>query len=189
MPTLELTDYEAAYSRVEHQLELERDWGRLESLVRRRLRQPSWSLWGTVALIVLAAGSSFVGVGNGWMVALGLCLAVLPGRLEAVKRRRRELAAVESAADVRALVHQEARKRMAGAFVGSLLMGVLGLLYLLVGGVAWLLDKSPWPGVIAGLIVLAWSAVQLVVLLPRATREVTLFSDPDAGPEDDDGDD
>jgi len=185
--TSELADYEAAYERLERSLQLQRNWGLTEARIRRQLHRPTWRLVSTLLIILLCVGAGLAGVDTGWGVAIGLSLAVLPGALSKVKARRRALAAVETAEDVRALCAREALRSMSSTLLRSLTASVAGLLCLLTALVAWLLDKSPWPGVSAGLLALAWSAVLLLVLLPRAAREAELFNQgSEAGSEDDD---
>ena len=169
-------------------LQLQRDWGRTEARIRRRLQRPAWRLVTTLLIILACAVAGLSGVGTGWGIAIALSLAVLPGRVADVRARGRALAAVETAEDIRALCAKEADLAVSGTFVRSLLLGALGLLYVLTGLVAWLLDKSPWPGVLAGLVALAWSAVLLLVMFPRAGREAEEFEDvAEAGAEDDGG--
>jgi hypothetical protein len=176
MPAPQLADYEAAFDHTARQLQHERDDRHFGVLVRRRLRQPQWELIRTLLIMVVCAASSLVGVSNGWMVALGLGLADLPGRMARSRRQRHALTEVQSGEDVRALVERQAGLKMAGAFTTSLFLSILGFLYLAVSVVAWLKDKSPWPGLIAGLVVLAWGAYQFLVVFPRAARESRAFS-------------
>lgn len=179
MQTEDLASFERAYQRVERRLQLDRDWGQLESSIRRRLHRPTWRLWQTVLLVGICFAATAAGVSNGWLVGLGICLAVLPGRVSDVRSQRRALAAIESRDDVRDLLRIESRRQIAGLFLRALATALFGLLYLAVALVAWLLDRSPWPGIIAGLLVIAWSAVTFLVFFPRAARESSLLaSDP-----------
>lgn len=176
MSAIELERFETAFDHVERQIQLERDWGPLEAGIRRRLRRPFVRLAWTVLFVAGCVALGLSGMPQGWLVAAGVCLAVLPERVADVRRRREALAAVASTADVRALVRDETKRRMAGSFVRGLVTGVLGVVYIFVGVVAWLLGKTPMPGLIAGAIVLVYSAVLLLVLFPRAARESSLLS-------------
>ena len=171
MSTLNLEMYEAAYERVERKLHLERDWGRLEARIRRRLRRPWFELAQTLGFILLCLTLGFLGLPQGWLLAAGLSLAVLPNRFARIRQRKEALAAVESSTDVQVLVHDEAKKRMGGAFTRALFFAVIGLLYIAVGILAAVLGKTPWPGLAAGSILLVSSAVILLVFFPRAARE------------------
>ena len=152
-------------------------WPRL----RRKLHGPTWRLAWTVTVIALGVLAGLTTTSPvGFLVAAGLVLSVLPGRLAKVRGRRGALAAVESPDDLRAIFVEETRKARASAFTGFLVYGVLGLSFLVTGLVAWLVGKSPAPGLAAGACVLVWSAVLLLVVLPRASREAALFSK-DAG--------
>jgi hypothetical protein len=178
----DLADYEAAFDRIGRDLELRRDWGRVERRVRRRIHAPTFRLATTLAILVLCVTAGSFGVTVGWLVAIGLVLAVLPGRIADVRRRRSTLRHVDSAADVRALCRDEARRAMAGAFLRALLFVVIGALYLLTALVAAWRDKSPWPGVIAGTLLLAWAAGLLFVAVPRASAEArALDGDTESG--------
>ncbi len=186
MKDADLADYESAYAHVERRLQIERDWGAVEALVRRRLRRPLWRLCWTVFFIVFAAGASFFGVGNGWMVALGLSMVVLPRRIKALRNHQERLAGVESGEDVRVLVKREADDHFARAISRFFLNGLLGVSFIVVGLIAWWVGKSPWPGVLAGAVLFAWCAVLLGIIAPRAARESRLFADEDERDEDDD---
>lgn len=171
----QLADYEAAFDRVERRIELSRDWGRLERRVRWRLNAPLVRLVTTIGLVLLGLVCGAFGVPAGWYLAAGLVLAVLPGRIADVRERAQVLASVGSAADVRELCRREANRAMAGAFLRALVLAGIGLLYLATAFVAHLRDRSPWPGVIAGSIVLAWGAIVLLFVFPRAHAEVAVF--------------
>lgn len=183
--TTDLNDYEAAFERVERSLQLRRDWGLTEARVRRRLKRPTWALVKTVIIILVCIGCGLAGVLNGWMVAAGLVLAILPRQISKLRARTRELAEVETAEDVRALCAREASGAASEAMLGGLVMGLLGLTFLLTAFVAWLLGKSPVPGLLAGLLTLAWGAVKILVLFPPAQREASLLDDDDDEDEDD----
>ena len=174
---IDLDDYAAAYDRVHRRVDLDAEWGRVERRVRWRLRGPQRRLWGTLLLIAICVVAGSFGIVTGWMVAAGLVLSVLPLDWADVKESRAELAALESADDVRAICVREAEGRLRDHWWSVVLASGLGVLFVLTGGVAWLLSTDPTPGVAAGLLCLVAAAFRLKVQLPRARRERDEFRD------------
>ena len=187
--TPDLDRYQAAFERVEQRLRLARDWSATEARVRRRLARPTGRLVASVLILVACVVAGLNGVTSAWLVAGGILLAVLPERIADVRERGRETAAIETAEDVRALCLREAREASATAFLRFLLHGGIGLLFLVTGLLLVAFGKDGRPGAIAGLVALAWGCVNLLVLLPRAAREIALLGGDDAGEEEDADDD
>jgi hypothetical protein len=175
MPELDLDAYEAAYSRVERKLQLDRDWGALERRMRWRLRTPTWRLVRTLLLIALTAVTATYGRWHTWGVAIGLILIVLPTRVSAIKRRKRELAEVETAEDVRLLCKQDAYDAFVRAVIRMLLRLVLGAVFAVFGLVLLLADKNPWASTLAGTVLFIDAFVHFFVHLPRLARESSSY--------------
>lgn len=171
MPDLDLDAYEAAYDRVERKLQLERDWGALERRLRWRLRTPTWRLVRTLLLIALAAVAGTYGRWHTWGVAIGLTLVVLPTRLSDIKRRRRQLAEVETAEDVRLLCKTDADDAFNRAVVRMIGRLLFGALFAVFGLVLFLFDKNPWASTLAGAVLFADALLHFFVHLPRLARE------------------
>ena len=173
--TPDLDDYEAAFDGAQPPLDPDLAWRRIERAVRRRVRGPTLELLAGLLGLGACIAAGLSGVEAGWGFAVFLLLVDLPQRWRARKRWRAEIAAVESARDVRALCREQAKERAARALGAALLLSLLGLLYAAVALVAHFAGRSPWPGAVAALVILAWAAFQLLVRLPLAARESAIL--------------
>ncbi len=146
--------------------------------LRRRLDAPRRDLaWSALLLVASLAAGLLTTSPVGYLVAAGLVLTVLPDRWARLRAHRKSLAAIESPGDLRALWSTEARRASAGAFTSFLVYGLLGMAFLGTGLVAWLLGRSPVPGLVAGTWAVAWSVVVLLWIFPAASREACLFDE------------
>lgn len=171
----ELADYEAAFDALGRPCDPGRLHARVTRAVTRDRRSHNLALASGVVLLAGSIALALAGSPAGWGYAGFALLVALPGRWKRRREWQAELAAVDSADDIRQLCHREARRRMAGAFGAFLVLGGLGGLYLLTGAVAWALDRSPWPGMVAGALVIVWALRELFVTLPHATRETAVL--------------
>ncbi len=151
------------------QLESRMDWRRLEPGVRWALGRPMRELLWTLGLIAVGIGVGFW-TPAGWMLAGGLLLAVLPGRVRDVRERRQALGNVGEG-DLLALIRRELRRRLAKHFIRALVAVAFALLYALVG----VLAADSRPGLIAAAVLVVIAAVRFLWLLPRASRALREF--------------
>lgn len=145
------------------------DWEQLEPRVRWALGRPMRELLGTVCLIVVGLGIGYW-TPVGWMVAVGLLLVVLPGRVKEVRERRRVLDGVGEG-DLLALIRRELMVGLAHQFTQALVAVGFALLYMLVG----VLVADSRPGLLAAAVLAVIAVVRFFWLLPRASRALREF--------------
>ncbi len=171
----DLAAFEAAFDSPSSAPEPGQDPDRLEDAVRRRLRGLSFELLVAAALLTVCAAAGLAGLPVGWGMAAFFLLVAVPRRRRERARWRAELEAVESAEELRDLCTEQARRRAAGAALSAVLLAVLAGVYFLTAGVAWLLERPPWPGLAAGGLVMLWALSSLLVRLPLAARELAML--------------
>lgn len=167
----DLDAFEAAFDAAAPVRQPDQAWTRVQRALRRQRAAPGRELVGALLYLAACLGLALAGSGPAWGFAAFAVLVLVPGRWRARRAWRAELAAVESADDVRALCADQALRRSAGVLASALVQGVLALLFLATAGVAALRDRDPRPGLAAGLVLLVWVVVQLLVRLPRVARE------------------
>ena len=171
MPQADLDAYEAAYARVERQLHLDRNWSALERRMRWRLATPTWQLVRTLLIIALAATAALMGRWQSWGLAIGLALAVLPSRIAAVRQRRRTLAEIETAEDVRRLCMADADAALKDAVMTLILRIVLSVLFGAFALLLFAFGKQPLPSTIVAALLLLDGLLLTFVHIPRLSRE------------------
>lgn len=146
------------------------DWGRLEPRVRWALGRPLRELLATLGLV---AACVVLGVWTpvGWMLAAGLLLAAVPGRVNEVRERRRVLDGLVEG-DLFALVQSELRRDLAHHFVHALSACALALVFALFGV---FLAADPKTALIPAVVLAALAALRLLWFFPRASRALSAY--------------
>ena len=175
MPTLD--DYFDAYDRAHAATTTETDWSRLRSGVRKSLMRPILDLLGVVALMVAGIAVGLGGHGNGYLIAMGSALALLPSRIRSLRGSVDDVRALTTAEELRTHLRTEAARDQASTFVSCLKNAAFGVLFLLVGTTAAFLGKDFRPGLIAGLVMLGLAAFDFLVRLKRTARELDALED------------
>ncbi|MCP3916705.1 MAG: hypothetical protein GY711_14210 [bacterium] len=153
-----------------------RSWEEFGPRVRRALHRPTRELVGTTGLMLVCVGAGFWAP-SAWMVAGGLLLAVLPGRVRGFRDRRRALAAV-SEGDLFALCRRELELKLAHHFTQALLDVALALLFGLVG----VLAPDSRPGLMVAAVLAVSAGVHVFWCFPRAYRGLRDFDEGEVAP-------
>ena len=159
-------DLDAVAARLEPRM----DWQRFEPRVRWALGRPARELLGTLGLIAV-----FVGLGFwtpvGWMLAVGLLLAAIPGRVGEVRQRRRALGNAGEG-DLLELIRHELKSRMARHVTHALFHVLFAVLFALFGA---LLASDPRPSLAVAAVLVVIALVRILWLLPRSSRALSEF--------------
>lgn len=145
------------------------DWDELEPRVRWALGRPRRDLIRTLVLVAAGIVLGFW-TPSGWMLACGLLLAVVPGRVRAVRERGRTAGSL-GRGDLLELVREELASALARHFTRALVSAGSALLFVLVAIVA----RDPRPGLGAAGVLALVALVRFFWLLPRASRALREF--------------
>ena len=186
-PTLD--DFETAYDDAQPSVSAELAWARIEKAIRRRKRQPAWDLFWVLSFFVTCIVVGFNGNPSAFFVGLGLSMTAIPQRWKARKKWLEDISVVDSMKDMRALCAKQADDQFGHVVISMLMLSVISVLFLLTALIAFFVGKSPWPGSMAALALMAWVTIQFFFRLPRFARESSILDEDDDDAEDEDGDD